>query len=221
MPYKRRDFIKFSATIGAGLAVGKFAFGLSGCNSASVGSAGKDFGLQLYTLRDVIASDPENILTQIASFGYKQIESYDHEQLGMFMGMKNTEFKKLMDDLDMKLISSHYGIDKDWEKGAAEAAAIGMEYLIVPWLGPQPSLDDYKKAAENFNRLGALCKKNGIRFAYHNHEYTFKQIDGQYPQDVLMQNTDKDLVDYQMDIFWVVTPGEDPSKWFDLSLIHI
>ncbi|MBO9620388.1 MAG: sugar phosphate isomerase/epimerase, partial [Niabella sp.] len=84
---------------------------------------------------------------------------------------------------------------------------------ICPWVGPQKTLDDYKKLAEEFNQAGAICKKNGIRFAYHNHDYSFTLQDGQYPQDIFMKHTDKSLVDFEMDIYWVVTAGQDPIAW--------
>ena len=118
-----------------------------------------------------------------------------------------------MDDLGMTIVASHCNINKDFEKKAAEAAAIGMKYLICPYLGPQKSIDDFKKFAADFNQRGEICKKSGIRFAYHNHDYSFKEIGGQLPQDVMMQNTDASLVDYEMDIYWVVVAGADPEAW--------
>ena len=131
----------------------------------------------------------------------------------MFWGMSNTEFKKYMDDLGMVIVSSHCDINKDFEKKAAEAAAIGMKYLICPWMGPQKKIDDFKKIADEFNKRGEICKKNGIRFAYHNHAYSFEPIDGQMGQDVMMSNTDPALVDYEMDIYWVATAGQDAEAW--------
>lgn len=224
MDHNRRFFIKNSALLASGLMLGKY---LTACNTvaSATSSINKNFGLQLYTLRDVLPKDPVNILKQVASFGYKEIESYEGDK-GMFWGMKNTEFKKLMDDLGMKIIASHCDIEKDFEKKAEEAAAIGMQYLLCAWLGPQKSLDDYKRAADTFNKRGEVCRKHGLRFAYHNHDYSFKKLDGQYPQDLMMQQTDKELVDYEMDIYWVVTAGEDPLQWFDrhpgrFTLSHI
>jgi sugar phosphate isomerase/epimerase len=76
-------------------------------------------------------------------------------------------------------------------------------------------LDDYKKAAETFNQRAEVCKKNGIRFAYHNHDYSFVQFDGQFPQDIMMSNTNPDTVDFEMDIYWVVTAGQDPIAWLE------
>jgi sugar phosphate isomerase/epimerase len=207
----RRIFLKNAGLAGSGILLSAY---LPSCKSASASkSINEDFGLQLYTLRDVLPADPKGILTQVASFGYKQIESYEGPK-GMFWGMTNIEFKKLMDDLGMTVVSSHCDINKDFERTAAKAAAIGMSYLICPSIGAQKTLDDFKRFADTFNQRGEVCKKNGLRFAYHNHDYSFLPLQGQLPQDVLMQNTDKDLVDYEMDIYWVVTAGQKPEDWF-------
>jgi sugar phosphate isomerase/epimerase len=157
--------------------------------------------------------------------GYKQIESYEGDK-GMFWGMTNIEFKKYMDDLGMKIVSSHCDTSKDFERKANEAAAIGIKYLINPYIGPQKTIDDYKQFADRFNQSGEICKKAGLKFAYHNHDYSFKAFEGQVPQDVMMQNTDASLVDYEMDIYWVVTAGEDPVKWLEkypnrFTLCHV
>lgn len=214
MSYKRRDFLKVTTAIASGLALTSIAGNMAGCSSVkSMAAANEPFGIQLYTLRDDMPKDPRGILKQLASFGYKQIESYEHDKLGMFWGMKNTEFKSYLEELGMKIVSSHADINKDFERKAAEAAAIGMDYLICPYLGPQKSLEAFKIAADKFNVSGEICRKNGLRFAYHNHDYSFQLLDGQYPQDLMMNSTDKALVDYEMDIYWVVTAGQDPITW--------
>lgn len=171
------------------------------------------FGIQLWTVKEDMAANAKDTLKQLSLDGYNQIEGFEGGK-GIFWGWKNTEFKKYMDDLGMKFISSHCEITKDFEAKAAQAAEIGMKYLICPWKGPQKSIDDFKKFADDFNRCGEICKKNGIRFAYHNHDYSFKTLDGQVPQEVMMRNTDKNLVDFEMDIYWVVAAGEDPKAWF-------
>ncbi len=214
MQYKRREFLKTATLLGSGVALTSFGSLLSCKTAAASKSINENFGLQLYTLRDVLPANPKEVLTQVASYGYKQIESYEGAK-GMFWGMKNTEFKKFMDDLGMTIVSSHCDINKDFERKAEEASAIGMKYLICPWLGPQKSLDDFKRHAETFNQRGETCKKHGLRFAYHNHDYSFYPQEGQLPQDVMMQLTDKDLVDYEMDIYWVVAAGQDPITWFN------
>jgi sugar phosphate isomerase/epimerase len=175
----------------------------------------KNFGLQLYSLRSDLPKDPKGVLKQVAGFGYKQIESYEGKD-GIFWGMTNKEFKKYMDELGMTIVSSHCNINNDFEKKAAEAGEIGMKYLICPSLGGMnKSIDDFKKAAEKFNACGEICKKNGLRFAYHNHGYSFTEMEGQMPHEILMQNTNADLVDFEMDIYWVVTAGADPIAWFN------
>jgi len=214
MTYKRRDFLKTGTAIASGLVLTSVASKLVGCTGANKLTGGNnDFGIQLYTLRDDMPKDPKGVLKQLAGFGYKQIESYEHDKLGMFWGMKNTEFKSYMDSLGMRIVSSHTDMNNNFERKAAEAAAIGMRYLICPYLGPQKSMDDYKAAAAKFNACGEICRKNGLRFAYHNHDYSFKPLNGALPQDVMMAATDKALVDYQMDIYWVVTAGQDPVAW--------
>lgn len=216
--YSRRSFLKAGGALASGMLLGQSAF-------SSTNARIKEFGLQLYSLRDDMPKDPKGILKQVASFGYKQIESFEGGQ-GMFWGMTNKEFKAYMDSLGMTIVSSHCNINKDFDKKAGEAAEIGMKYLICPSIGSQKSVDDWKKIADKFNNCGEICKRNGIRFAYHNHGYTFKELDGQMPQDLLLQNTDAALVDYQMDIYWVVTGGSDPIMWLNkypnrFTLCHV
>jgi sugar phosphate isomerase/epimerase len=199
-----------------------------GCKTSKASSGSgkaKPYGIQLYSVRDDIPKDPKGVLKNLASYGYTQVESFEGAQ-GMFWGMTNKEFKAYMDSLGMTIISSHCNIAKDFEKKAAEAAEIGMKYLICPFIGPRKTVDEFKKIAEQFNAAGEVCKKNGIRFAYHNHGYSFVPVEGQLQQDVMMQNTDAALVDYEMDIYWVVTAGANPEEWMKkypnrFTLCHI
>jgi sugar phosphate isomerase/epimerase len=215
MNYNRRNFLQLSSSIAASLAIAPFGNNLFANDElADIAKKKKIFGLQLYSLREDMPKDPKGVLKQVASFGYKQIEGYEGPK-GMFWGMSNTDFKKYMDDLGIEFITSHCNIDKDFEKKAAEAAAIGMKYLICPSRGNNKTIDDFKRVADDFNKKGEICKQNGIRFAYHNHEYSFKETDGQMPQDVMMQNTDPLLVDFEMDIYWVVTGNQDPIVWLN------
>lgn len=203
----RRKFIKNTASLGA------LAF-IGGKNAFCINEAHfmKNYGLQLYTLRDVFGNDPKSFIKQIGSFGYTQVESYEGKE-GMFWGMQPAVFNQCIRDAGMTLFSSHCDINKDFEKKVIDASSIGMKYLVCAWVGPQKSIDDFKKIAEDFNVKGALCKKHGIKFAYHNHDYSFKKTDGEIPQDVMMQLTDPALVDFEMDIYWVITGGADPVEY--------
>jgi sugar phosphate isomerase/epimerase len=210
MSYHRRDFLKLTGTLALSGMAGQSLLSCSPGNAA--GNKIETFGIQLYTLRDDMPKDPKGVLQQLASFGYKQIESYEGPQ-GIFWGMDNTDFKKYIEDLEMDLVASHCDIKKDFERKIEDAAAIGIKYLICPWVGPQVSADGNKRLADTFNQCGELCNKAGIRFAYHNHDYSFKPADGQVPMDIYLSYTDASLVDFELDIYWVMTAGEDPEAW--------
>jgi sugar phosphate isomerase/epimerase len=206
----RKEFLRISGGISAGImAAGTFPLA-TGC--AEPARADAPFGLQLYSLRDVLPGDPQGVLRQVTGFGYHQIESYEGP-MGMFWGMGPAGFREYMDELGMELIASHCNIHENFEQKAADAASIDMKYLICPWIGAQESMDAYREQADLFNRCGEICRREGLRFAYHNHAYTFEPVDGIFPQDVLMENTDPDLVDYELDIYWVVAAGADPAEW--------
>jgi len=209
MSYKRREFIKLGSNLAASIALaplaGKF---LNENQNAKLDK----FGIQLWTVKNALGKDPQGVLKQLSEDGYKQIESFEGSK-GIFWGMSNTDFKKYMDDLGMTIISSHCNINKDFEKKAGDAAAIGMKYLLCPAIGAPKTMDDAKKITDQFNQCGEICKKAGIRFGYHNHDHDFKMVDNQPALDIYMANTDPALVDYEMDIYWVVTANQEPEAW--------
>ena len=123
MNYKRREFLKLGSNIAAAMVFAPLACNQSANNKKTATDTvektgtetGKNidrFGLQLYTLRADFPKDPKGVLKQVASFGYKQVESFEGQK-GMFWGMTNKEFKEYLDDLDMKIVSSHCDITKD------------------------------------------------------------------------------------------------------------
>lgn len=172
-----------------------------------------DFGIQLYTLRDVIEPDPKATLKALSDYGYRQIESYEGAQ-GIFWNMKNTEFQKYLADLGMSMVSTHCNINENFEEKAAQVAEIGGTYLICPYIGAGKSAEEWKRAIDKFNECGEICAQNGIKFAYHNHDYSFKEeIDGVKIQDYLMTNTDEGKVDYEIDMYWVVEGGANNIEY--------
>ncbi|MEY2692186.1 MAG: hypothetical protein RIT03_576 [Bacteroidota bacterium] len=205
----RRKFIIQSAQASALLAVLP--------NVASATALGNkklfaEYGIQLWTLRDVIYADPKATIAAVAKMGYTQVESFEGEK-GLFWGMTPKDFQLFLSDQGMKMVSAHCDWKTDLARKADEVASIGGKYLICPWLGPQPTIEDYKRFADSFNKAGEVCKKAGIKFAYHNHDYSFKTVDGQIPQQVMMDLTDPTLVDFEMDMYWVVTAGVDPIAY--------
>ncbi|ALO46877.1 sugar phosphate isomerase/epimerase family protein [Pseudohongiella spirulinae] len=209
----RRAFLKNSSIVAGGSALGLLA------PSRLVAQTHYPYGIQLYTLREDMPDDPQAVLRQLAQFGYSQIESYEGPQ-GMFWGQSPARFAAYVRDLGMDLVASHCSINEGFEQKASDAAEAGMQYLICPLIGPQASMDDYRRYADTFNRCGEICRSNGLGFAYHNHHYSFFNMtndstggESLKPQDILMQNTDPDLVDFELDIFWLVAAGEDPIHW--------
>ncbi len=181
----------------------------------------KNFGIQLWTVKEDMLKDPKGVLKSLAGYGYKQIESFQGEK-GVFWGMTAKEMKTLMDDLGMNLVSTHCNPDytmkketeKEFGKLVDDAASIGMKYLINPFLGSLKTADEWKKAAEGLNRQGEIANKAGLRVAYHNHNFEFKKYaDGTMPEVILLDGTDPKLVDFEMDMFWVVKAGENPEEW--------
>ena len=213
---KRRNFILNSALFSASIGIPLSLKSQELFHRSNVIS--ENFAIQLYSVRDSMKKNPKATLKELASYGYKYIEGYEGDQ-GLFWGMSNTDFKKHLDDLGLKMIASHCGETEKLEsfnKKCAQSSEIGIDYLICPGLGRGDlGLETFKNHADTFNKCGEIAKKNGLRFAYHNHEYSFKNRKGIYLQDVLMNNTDPALVDFEMDIYWVVVAGEDPLKWFD------
>jgi len=170
------------------------------------------FGIQLYSLKEDFAKNPKDVLKQVAEFGYQQVEGYEMER-GLWWDMTPTDFKSYLNDINLQMVSSHCDIHNDFEKKAEEAAQVGLAYLVCPWIGPQKSVEAWKDVTDKFNKCGQICKDAGIKFAYHNHAYSFKAFSGMIPQDFIMENTDPDLVDHEMDIYWVVTGGADPKEY--------
>lgn len=165
-------------------------------------------GIQLYTVRASMATDVPGTLRAIAGIGYREVEfaGYgDHSP---------QQVRDLLDDLNLKSPSSHVDavtIRDDPLSLIEMATALGNDYLTIAWLNPddRQSLDDYKRWAETFNHAGEVCRENGIRLAYHNHDFEFLSIDGQVPFDILLSETDPALVDFELDMFWVRKGGQD------------
>lgn len=217
MDKNRRKFLKTTGALAAGsiilpqLACTPKKSLVEGSKVAMTNSLDK-FGIQLYTLRDDFPNDPKGVLAKLASYGYTHIEGYEMDQ-GLFWGMTPKDYQSYLSDLGMKIVASHCNINENFEMKVAQAASIGMDYLVCPWVGPQKSMDDWKKVTDKFNECGEICRKAGIKFAYHNHAYTFRAFTGMIPHDFIMDNTDPDLVLHEMDIYWVVTGQADPVEY--------
>jgi sugar phosphate isomerase/epimerase len=186
-------------------------------------------GLQLYTLREQLEQDLEGTLRQVAQIGYKDLESAAGAK-GHYYGLKPREFASLVEGMGIKLRSSHVlpGTQKEFpmtvptltnglQQLVDMAAESGQGYLVCAYLfeSERQRLDQYKRHFELFNRAGEACKKAGITFAYHNHDFEFETLEGERPYDLMLAQTDPDLVKMELDLYWATKSGNDPVALFE------
>jgi sugar phosphate isomerase/epimerase len=204
--YTRRSFIKNSSSL---------ALGAAFLSSFEVnGKKTNNPGIQLYTFRKEMTEDAVGTLKIIAGLGIKQIECSSGKK-GAYFGLKPDEMKKICSDLGMTIRSGHVSLNDKWNQTMDEAQLSGQEYLICSSLPSRgQTIDNYKKVSEKFNQAGEDCKKRGIKFGYHNHEFEFEKENGVTLYDVLMDNTDPSLVHMELDLGWVVASGNDPLAYF-------
>ena len=202
----RKNFLFQTGALAAG------SIFLKSCTSAS--EKVENAGVQLYTFRKEMLADAKGTLKKIASLGIKQIESARSEK-GHYYGLSPKEMKQVCADLGMTLRSGHVHIDDKWKQTMDEATESGQEYLICSTMPTEgQTVDNYKTVADAFNKAGEECKKLGIKFGYHNHEYEFETHEGQVLYNVLLDHTQDDLVHMELDLGWVIVGGKDPLDYF-------
>lgn len=185
------------------------------------------FGVQLYTVRDIINKDPERVLSEIEAAGYKEIEA-GYDNLGKIMEAAHKA--------KLRAVSIHldtYLFTKNRDKLGPvleEVKNHGFEYVVCPYIDPKDrgGVDVIKKLADNLDKAGAQCMGAGLKLCYHNHAFEFASAgEGAGTlMDVLLANTDPKHVGWEMDIFWVGVTGNDPVDWLKkyskrVALLHV
>jgi sugar phosphate isomerase/epimerase len=223
----RRNFLK----VGAAGTVGAVVLSSYACKKAGEAAVAaapavdpKTFGigLQLYTVRDAMERNPAAALALVSKIGYKFVELASYTD-GKFYGYAPAEFKKIVSDLGMEIISSHTqveaaGITLDNAKKMAEDhALLGVKYCVQPWINDvDRTIASYHKMIADWNKVGAIMKDHGIKFGYHNHNFEFNTVDGQVPYyDIFLKEMDKDLITMEIDLFWAIKAGQNPVDIFN------
>ncbi|RCH55368.1 sugar phosphate isomerase/epimerase [Mucilaginibacter hurinus] len=193
-------------------------------------------GLQLYSLRDYLPKDVKGVTAKVAQAGYKEVETYGYSKQNGYWGIDPRDYAKLLTQNGLVSPSGHYGIDQylndgtmtDLESYIHAAHTIGQRYIIAPGINGDlvKTIDGCKATAEKFNKVGQLLKKEGLKFAYHNHAWEWQKVGDTTFYDVLLKETDNDLVKLEMDIFWVVRGGLDPVTMLEkhpgkFALFHV
>jgi len=221
----RRDFLKVTTAgaIGA-IALSSFKF-KSEEKSLSVPATvdPKTFGiaLQLYTIRDAMKEDVTGSLKKVSDIGYKYLELAGYGD-GKFYGYEPTEFKNIVHDLGMEILSSHTQVEakgitlENAKKMADDHAKLGVKYCLQPWVNEEDrNIAAYQRMVADWNKVGKIMKETGIQFGYHNHNFEFAKLDGKVPYfDIFLKELDKDLVTMELDLFWTTKAGQDPVKIF-------
>ncbi len=209
----RRDFLRLLGTAGGGVVGGRLPFTTHHSPFTSPTEKLQRIGLQLYTVRQAMAQDFEGTLSRVAAIGYREVE---------FAGYFNRAPKAVRAALDAAGLdspSAHIGMEllqNQWPQTLEAAHVIGHRYLVIAWIPEEErkTINGYKTVADLFNRAAAEARKTGIQFAYHNHEFEFAPMGGRIPYDVLLEETDRDLVQLEMDLFWITHGGGKPLDYF-------
>ncbi len=199
----------------------------------------KDIYIQLYSVRDDIKSDFKGTITKVADAGYKGVEAASYNE-GKFYGLSPEEFKSEIESVGMEVLSSHAGrpleenisktnwedVWKWWDVAIDAHKRAGMKFIVAPWMPAPKTLADLKQYCDYYNQIGEKCNAAGMKFGYHNHNFEFKEIDGQIIYNYMLENTDPSKVFFQMDVYWTTQGGHDPVEYFNkypnrFKLLHI
>jgi sugar phosphate isomerase/epimerase len=170
----------------------------------------QEIGLQLYSLREQFKTDVPGTLAQIKSWDIKEIEG------GGTYGLDKDAYKKMLAENNLKMVSVGADFDalaKDPQAAIDEAKSFGAKYIVCFWIphqGTNFTIDDMKKAADVFNKAGRLIHESGLTLCYHPHGYEFRPYEEGTLFDYLVKNTKPENLSFEMDVFWVKHPGQDP-----------
>ncbi len=207
---KRRTFFQGTAA----LAVSPW---LSSCAKEEEPVAGNRIGrigIQLYTVRDRMAEDVPGTLQAIAEIGYDEVEFagiFDHTP---------EEVRGFLDAAGLVSPSAHIGLD-DIRNAPLQlietAQTLGQDYLALGWLAPEErgTLDDYRGHIDLVAGFAEQCRAAGLQFAWHNHDFEFIELEGQVPMDLVLDSTDPELVQMELDLYWITKAGADPFTYFE------
>jgi sugar phosphate isomerase/epimerase len=222
----RRNFLRFSAAGTLGAVVLSQYSCKSGRKPAPAAESKpvdpKSFGiaLQLYTVRDAMGTDPKGTLKRVSDTGYKYVELAGYAD-GKFYGFEPSEFRTIVNDLGMEILSSHTQVEaqgitlENAKKMTEDHAKLGVKYCIQPWVVEEArkTAASFRKMVADWNKVGEIMKESGIKFGYHNHNFEFAPLEGIIPYyDIFLKELNPELVTMEIDLFWCTKAGQDPVE---------
>lgn len=212
----RRDFLRVTGAAGLATMWGS-SLACAGSSAATTGAVAnpgafsiKNIGLQLYTVRDAMAKDPDATLGAVAAAGYRLVET-----AGMY-GRSAGDLRALFDKHGVRTSSGHYALaelETNPETVFTTAKTLGQEYVVVPWLDPsQRTAETFGSLPGRLNKLGEQARTVGLKIAYHNHDFEFQNYGGSTSvMQRLLANTDPALVSFELDGYWAFKAGNAPA----------
>jgi sugar phosphate isomerase/epimerase len=220
MKTNRRNFIKTTGiAVGSAALISQVPFLMTGCASPIP----KDFGFQVWTIREKLIADFPGTLKMMAGFGYKQVEmcsplGYSNAGFEPLNSMSGTEMRKIIEDAGLTCVSSHYNMGElreSLDNRIEWATQLGMKQMVASsfWLPKDASVDDYRKACEELNGIGEKTKAAGIQMVFHNHHMEFEKRGEELIYDEMLKVLDSDLVKMQFQVA-VVNIGYKAADYF-------
>jgi len=216
----RRNFLKTSGfALGSAALISQMPLGIMGCAAP----AKKDFGFQVWTIKDKLIPDFAATLKEMAVMGYTQVEmcsplGYTSSGFGPLNSMSGTEMKKIIDDSGLTCVSSHYGMGElreSLDNRIEWATQLGMKQMVCSsfWLPEGASVDEYRKACEELNAIGEKTKAAGIQMVFHNHHMEFEKRGEELIYEEMMRVLNPELVKMQFQVA-VVNIGYKAADYF-------
>lgn len=214
----RRDFLQWTA--GAGLAAA--ACGGPEPAPETVEPAASTFsaplGAELYTVRNQLPDQAEDILTRLAEIGFVEIEGGWGSVKTMLPLLKSVGLHPISVAIESAQVTGHWPVGsspaESLDKIAAQVKEAGAEFMMHGNISVEErgGLDVYRKFADQFNQAGEIAAKHGLRLCYHNHAFEFDPSAGQSPYEVLIERFDPEVASFEVDVFWVSISGTDPVE---------
>ena len=218
----RRSFLLALAALTAGCVAARSSIEPGAAQAAIQPVRLPPIGLQLYTVRALLARDFEGTLGRLAAIGYRELE------FAGYHGRPAAAVRSSLERFALTAPSAHVPLERlrdDWEAVLTEARVVGHRWITLPWVQARGwTAADWQQIARLLNARGAEAAQHGLRMAYHNHDFELRG--SPLPLDVLMHETDPALVDFELDVYWLVRAGQDPSAWLTrhpgrVRLLHV
>jgi sugar phosphate isomerase/epimerase len=214
----RREFVKNATTYAAAA-----SFLSAGALELRANPLGMPIGCQTWPVREMIAKDFPGTIKVLADSGFQMIElcspvGYADSGFAGLAKYKGAELRKILSDAGVGCVSSHFGIGElreNQERAIDWAKDVGLTQMLVPSLeGPKnPMMDDVKRAADEYNKIGERAAKAGIQQGLHNEDFELSMVDGKRTYDLLFGLLDPKLVKFQFQVS-TISQGYDAAEYF-------